>query len=90
MPLKGYLKPKYTYCGCICMSFLFGPFFPFFFSRGRGFEGEGIFGGGLVFCLWGAIYGQTQVPYTCMSYRCSADLTSSIIYLDMLKALIHT
>lgn len=70
--------------------FVWASLFFFFFSEGGGgFEDEGIFGGGLFFCLWDVIYVQAQVLYTSMSYRCSADLTSSIIYLDMPKALIH-
>lgn len=41
------------------------------------------------FCLWGIIYVHAQVQYTSMNFRCFANLTSSIIYLGMLKALIH-
>lgn len=75
LPLKGYLKLKY--CGCICISFLFGPFF-FSSVEGR-FEGEGIFGGGLAFCLLGVIYVQAQVQFASMSSGCSGNLTASVI-----------
>lgn len=70
--------------------FFFVWVFFFSFSGGGRFEGEGIFGGGLAFCLSGVIYVQAQVQFPSMSIGCSPNLTFSIIYLDMPKALIDT
>lgn len=46
----------------VCL-FCLALFFFCLFGGGGGFQGEGIFGGALVFCLWGVIYIQAQVQY---------------------------
>lgn len=72
------------------MPFLFGPFFFVCFSGGGGgFEGNEFLVVVWFFVCGGLLIFTPKSSITSMNYRCSADLTSSITYLDMLKALIH-